>query len=68
MSKVTAYAGLGQLKVVGHEKDGSGKRAPVSRSFRDKRVGECLSPICMQFNSDGVLSLRESRVFLQIKP
>ena len=35
---------LERLEVISSQKDGRGKRVPDSRSLRDKRKGECISP------------------------
>ena len=55
-------AGLKQLKVISREEDGSWKRVPVSGGHRDKRVGETPGSIFIQFDSEGVLSVRKARV------
>ena len=36
------------------------KRVPVSRCHRDKRVGECICSVSIQFKGVGVLNLRKS--------
>ena len=38
--KVSVDAGLERLKVISSWEDGQGKRVSVSRSHRDKRIGE----------------------------
>ena len=59
--KVTVDAGLERLKVIICSwEDGQGKRVPVSRSHRDKRIGECVCSVSIQFKRIGVLNLRES--------
>ena len=39
--------------------DGQGMRVPVPRSHRDKRIGEYVCPVSIQFKCDWALSLRE---------
>ena len=51
-------AGLKQMKIISRGEDGGSKRVPVSGGHRDKRVGS----IFIQFDSEGVLSVRKPRV------
>ena len=48
--------------VISRGEDGSWKRVPVSGSHRDKRVGESSCSIFIHFDSEGVLSVRKTRV------
>ena len=62
-SKVSAMdVGLKQLKVTTCGVDGGWERVLVSGSQRDKRVGERTGSIFIQFDSEGVLSVRKPRV------
>ena len=58
------YAGLEGLKVISCWEDGRRKRVPASRchSHRDKRIGECVFSVSIQFKRVGVLNLRKSRI------
>ena len=47
------YAGLEGLKVISCLEDGRGKRVPVSRSHRNKRIGECVRSMGIQFKRVG---------------
>ena len=49
--------GLKQLKVTGRGKDGGRKRVPVSRGHRDKRFGESVGSLLIQFDSERVLGV-----------
>ena len=42
--------------------DGQGKRGTASRSYRDKRIGECVCSVSIQFKSVGVLNLGKSSI------
>ena len=55
-------AGLEGLKVISCWEDGRRKRVLVSRCHRNKRIGECVSSIGIQFKRVGVLNLRKSPV------
>ena len=48
--------------VINRGEDGSWKQVPVSCDHRDKRVGESVGSIFIQFDSEGVLSVRKPRV------
>ena len=61
-SKVSVDAGLERLKVISCWEDARRKRVQVSRYDRDKRIGECVCSISIQFKRVGVLSLRKSRI------
>ena len=52
-------AGLEGLKVISCWEDGRRKRVPVSRCHRNKRIGECIRLIGVQFKRVGVLGLRK---------
>ena len=54
--------GLKQLKVISRGEDGGPERVPVSGGHRVKRVGESAGSIFIQFDSEGVLSVRKSCV------
>ena len=54
--------GLEELKVIICWEDGRRKRVPVSRCHRNKRIGECVRSIGIQFKRVGVLGLRKSRI------
>ena len=41
--------GLERLKVICSLEDGHGKRCPVSRSHRDKRISKCVCQVSIQF-------------------
>ena len=58
-------AGLEGLKVINSWEDGRRKRVPVSRCNRNKRIGECVRSIGIQFKRVGVLGLRKSRISLK---
>ena len=53
-------AGLKQLKVISRGEDSGWEGVPVSGGHRDKRVGESACSIFIQFDSEGVLSVRKS--------
>ena len=53
-------ANLEGLKVISGWEDGRRKRVPVSRSHRNKRIGECVRSIGIK--RVGVLGLRKSRI------
>ena len=55
-------AGLERLKVISCWEDGRRKRVPVSRCHRNKRIGECVRSIGIQFKREGVLNLRNQRI------
>ena len=55
-------AGFEGLKVMSCWEDGRRKRVPVFRCHRDKRIGECVRSIGIQFKRVGVLGLRKSHV------
>ena len=55
-------AGLEGLNVTSCWEDGRRKRVPVSRCHRNKRIGECVRSIGIQFKRVGVLNLRKSRI------
>ena len=55
-------AGLKHLKVLRLGEDGGWERVPVSGGHRDNRVCESACSIFFQFDSKGVLSVREPRV------
>ena len=55
-------AGLEGLMVISCWEDGRRKRVPVSRCHRDKRIGECVRSIGIQFKRVGVLNFRKSRI------
>ena len=55
-------AGLEGLKVISCWEDGRRKRVPVSRGHRNKRIGECVRSIGIQFKRVGVLGLIKSRI------
>ena len=59
-SKVSVDAGLEGLKVINCWEDGRRKRVPVSRCHRNKRIGECVRSIGIQFKRVEVLNLRKS--------
>ena len=50
-------AGLEGLKVISDWENGRRKRVPVSRCYRNKRIGECVRSIGIQFKRVGVLIL-----------
>ena len=60
-------AGLEGLKVISCWEDGRRKRVPVSRCHRDKRIGECVRSIGIQFQRVGVGSLKIA-YFAHVKP
>ena len=60
--KVSVDMGLKQLKVISRGKDGGWEWVPVSGGHRDKRVGESAGSVFIQFDSEGVLSVRKPRV------
>ena len=55
-------AGLKHLKVISCGEDGGWERVPISGGQRDKRVGVSAGSIFIQFDSEGVPSVRKSRV------
>ena len=55
-------AGLEGLKVISCWEDDRRKRVPVSGCHRNKRIGECVRWIGIQFKRVGVLNLRKSRI------
>ena len=55
-------AGLERLKVIRCWEDGRRKRVSVSRCHRNKRIGESVRSIGVQFKRVGVLNLRKSRI------
>ena len=55
-------AGLNHMKVIRRGEDGGRERVPVSGGHRDKRVGVSAGSILIQFDSEGVLSVRKPRV------
>ena len=55
-------AGLEGLKVISFGEDGRRTRIPVCRCHRNKRIGECVRSIGIQFKRLGVLGLRKSRI------
>ena len=61
-SKVSVDVGLERLKVISCWEDGRRKRIPVSRCHRDKRIGQCVCSIGIQFKRVGGLNLRKSRI------
>ena len=48
-----------RLKVICSREDGQGKRVPVSRSHKDKRIGECVCSFSI-FNREELLNVRKS--------
>ena len=54
--------GIKQLRVISCGEDGGWERVPVFGGHRDKRVGESVRSIFIQFDSEGVLSVRKPRV------
>ena len=54
--------GLKQMKVISRGEDGGRERVPVSGGYRHKRVGVSAGSIFIQFDSEGVLSVRKPRV------
>ena len=61
-SKIAVDVGLKQLKVISRGENGGWERVLVSGGHKDKRVGESAYSIFFQFDSEGVLSVREPRV------
>ena len=59
---VSVDAGLEGLKVISCWEDGRRKRVSVSRGHRDKRIGECVRSIGIEFKRVGLLNLRKSRI------
>ena len=55
-------ADLEGLKVISCWEDGRRKRVLVSRCHRNKRIGECVRSIGIQFKRVGVLGLRKSHI------
>ena len=53
---------LKQLKVINRGEDGGWEWVPISGGQRDKRVGVSIGSIFIQFDSEGVLSVRKPRV------
>ena len=54
-------AGLERVKVICSREDGQ-KRVSISRSLRDKRIGEYVCSVSIQFKRVGVLNLKKNRV------
>ena len=55
-------AGLKQLKVISRGEDGGWECIPIYGGQGDKRVGESARSIFIQFDSEGVLSVRKPPV------
>ena len=55
-------AGLKHLKVISRGEDVGWEWVPVSGGHRDKRVAVSAGSIFIQFDSEGVLSVRKPRV------
>ena len=55
-------AGLEGLKVIKCWEDGRRKRVPVFRCHRNKRIGECVRSIGIQFKRVGELNLIKSLI------
>ena len=55
-------AGFKQQKVISRGEDGGWELVPISGDQRDKRVGVSAGSIFIQFDSEGVLSVRKPRV------
>ena len=53
---------LKQLKVISCGEDGDWEWVPISGGHRDKRVGVIAGSIFIQFDIEGVLSVRKPRV------
>ena len=53
-------AGLEGLKFISCWEDGRRKRVPVSRYHRNRRIGECVRSIGIQFKRVRLLNLRQS--------
>ena len=51
-----------KMKVICCWEDGQRKGIPVSRCHRDKRVGECVCSVSIQFKRVGMLNLSKSRI------
>ena len=60
--KVSVDAGLKQLKIISRGEDGGSTWASVSGGYRDKSIDESAGSIFIQFDSEGVLSVRKLRV------
>ena len=58
-SKASVDAGLEGLKVISCWEDARRKRVSVSRCHRNKRIGEWVRSIGIQFKRVGVLGLRK---------
>ena len=56
-------AGLKQLKVINRGEDGGWERVPISGGQGDKRVGVSGGSIFIQFDSEGVLSVRKPLIY-----
>ena len=52
---------LKQLNIIGLGEDGGWKQVLVSRGHRDKRFGESVGSILIQFDCEGVLAVRKPR-------
>ena len=65
-SKVSVDAGLEGLKVISCWEDGRRKIVPVSRCHRNKRYGESIRSIAIQFKRVGMLNFRKSRIYLYL--
>ena len=61
-SKVSVDAGLEGLKVISCWEDGRRKRVPVARCHRNKRIGECVRSVGIQFKRIRVLGPRKSHI------
>ena len=55
--------GLQQEKIESRVKE----QVPVSRSDREKRIGECVSSINIQFDSEGAVERSKVESFLHIR-
>ena len=55
-------AGLKQLKVISRGEVGGTEGVQVSGGHRDKRVGESARSMFIQFDSKGVVSVRNPRI------
>ena len=58
---VEVYLWMRVLKESSRE-DGRGKRVPVSRSHRHKRIGECVYSVRIQFNREEVLDVENEEL------
>ena len=59
-------AGLERLKVICSREDGRTKRVSVSRSHWEKRIGECICSVSIQFKRIRVLNLTKSFILLKL--